>query len=639
MSTPLGGKAESSVSAVLATASQKLAGKTTQSVPSSSGHSAKNRPPVTAGSCIASFLALPPTAPLLNDPPRSSADLSSLLVASSSTGSASTDESMQAPQGASLAAAAQLPTPELSTDPNRSSFDKLGAGLTGDSDDASVATPLSLQPEATSSAAESAASNPQDQVGLNVLSTLLTGTPSSPLVQSADQPAPPVGSLANLGLQTEQAESGVAAQAGHAALHAISTLADLVATAPQAQAATANSNISSTQGESTTESQGYFQTDQTQSAGDQTCQPANRGNAASAGAVFAMSRNGSLKQAVAKQPSLETPSNATKQTRPLEQILLSALQSPENKAIARRVALEAIQTPAPSAEGVPDAQPDHPIFNPSVLPPTTTVTSGNSSRQPSSNISQHDLAQSTGAGPVEPPVSVQIGTAASTAAIGSQAVLPGGFSPDPQSRAALSVNSPAIAPAMSVQPAAIGAAGTATPSLASQQTPGSSQKSNSSGAPGCADLPSNMAAPRESPGAGPVQMAQIVSRAAQSEMRIGLTTSAFWQRGSRTIVHANEVGVLIGSEKGDLRSLLSNELPGIANTLQQQNLRLNQVNFHQQGFAFSSQTSSGNGSQERFFTSRPNSTSTQPWRESTVESNEPAEPASSANVRSLSILA
>ena len=69
-------------------------------------------------------------------------------------------------------------------------------------------------------------------------------------------------------------------------------------------------------------------------------------------------------------------------------------------------------------------------------------------------------------------------------------------------------------------------------------------------------------------------MAQIVSKAAQSEMRIEFNTAAFGSVEVRTIVHANDVGVLIGSERGDLRSLLANELPGIAHNLQQQDLRL-----------------------------------------------------------------
>ncbi len=103
---------------------------------------------------------------------------------------------------------------------------------------------------------------------------------------------------------------------------------------------------------------------------------------------------------------------------------------------------------------------------------------------------------------------------------------------------------------------------------------------------------------------GPVQMAQIVSKATQAEMRVGLNTSAFGDVEVRTVVHASEVGLVIGSERGDLRTLLGNEIPGIANTLQQQNLRLNEVNFHQ-GFTFSGNLSSGSDSQPRSFTPPP----------------------------------
>ena len=85
---------------------------------------------------------------------------------------------------------------------------------------------------------------------------------------------------------------------------------------------------------------------------------------------------------------------------------------------------------------------------------------------------------------------------------------------------------------------------------------------------------------------GPVQMAQIVTKAAQSEMRIDLNTSAFGSVEVRAVVHANDVGVLIGSEKGDLRSLLASDLPGITNVLQQHELRLHDVSFHQHGFSF-----------------------------------------------------
>jgi hypothetical protein len=104
--------------------------------------------------------------------------------------------------------------------------------------------------------------------------------------------------------------------------------------------------------------------------------------------------------------------------------------------------------------------------------------------------------------------------------------------------------------------------------------------------------------------AGPVQVAQIVNKASQAEMRIGLTTSAFGNVEVRTVVHASEVGLAIGSERGDLRGLMGNELPAIANTLQQQNLRLHEVNFHQ-GFTGSGNPSSGDQSQHRSFLPNP----------------------------------
>ena len=100
---------------------------------------------------------------------------------------------------------------------------------------------------------------------------------------------------------------------------------------------------------------------------------------------------------------------------------------------------------------------------------------------------------------------------------------------------------------------------------------------------------------------GPVQMAQMVSRVNQSEMRIGMNTSAFGSVEVRTVVHASDIGLVIGSEKGDLRALLANEIPALTSNLQQQNLRLNSVNFHQ-SFAFSNNSSGGGDPQQRSFT-------------------------------------
>jgi hypothetical protein len=119
-----------------------------------------------------------------------------------------------------------------------------------------------------------------------------------------------------------------------------------------------------------------------------------------------------------------------------------------------------------------------------------------------------------------------------------------------------------------------------------------------------------------------------------------MNTTAFGNVEVHTIVHANEVGIQIGSERGDLRSLLANDLPGIASTLQQQNLRLNQVNFHQQGFAFSNQMSSGGGeSQSRHFAAKSPTPSALFGELSSAESGEVAQPLPAADVRGLSVLA
>jgi hypothetical protein len=94
----------------------------------------------------------------------------------------------------------------------------------------------------------------------------------------------------------------------------------------------------------------------------------------------------------------------------------------------------------------------------------------------------------------------------------------------------------------------------------------------------------------------------MMNRVGQSEMRIGMNTSAFGAVDVRTVVHASDVGLVIGSEKGDLRGMMSNEMPGISNSLQQQNLRLNSVSF-MQGFASpgNGNSSGGGDSQQRFF--------------------------------------
>jgi hypothetical protein len=103
-----------------------------------------------------------------------------------------------------------------------------------------------------------------------------------------------------------------------------------------------------------------------------------------------------------------------------------------------------------------------------------------------------------------------------------------------------------------------------------------------------------------------VEMARVIAKAGHSEMRIGLSTSAFGSVEVHTVVHADEVGVVIGSERGDLPGLIRTELPAISHNLQQQDVRLNQVNFQQQGFGFSADSQSGGHAQPRSFAAKGN---------------------------------
>lgn len=174
-----------------------------------------------------------------------------------------------------------------------------------------------------------------------------------------------------------------------------------------------------------------------------------------------------------------------------------------------------------------------------------------------------------------------------------------------------------------LSPASTPAVTTTIPVTASSQsaaaTPAQNPRSGSSPSPADpASFPRTANDLPPSVSSNPVQVAQIVNRATQSEMRIGMNTQAFGSVEIHTVVHANEVGVQIGSEKGDLRSLLSNELPGIANNLQQQNLRLNQVNFHQ---GFAGNPSSGNEGGPRYSAPAPAAAkATREWDPSEPES-------------------
>jgi flagellar hook-length control protein FliK len=154
-----------------------------------------------------------------------------------------------------------------------------------------------------------------------------------------------------------------------------------------------------------------------------------------------------------------------------------------------------------------------------------------------------------------------------------------------------SVTTPALA-----TPASVGV----TVPVSAPSAPTAGSQPQTAPAPALAMPATAFPLPPEPAALGSVQVAQLVSRLGQSEMRIGLNTSAFGSVEIRTTVRTSDVGLVIGSEKGDLRTLLANDMPAIASTLQQQNLRLNSVNF-MQGFAFSNNASGGGDPQQRSF--------------------------------------
>jgi len=183
-----------------------------------------------------------------------------------------------------------------------------------------------------------------------------------------------------------------------------------------------------------------------------------------------------------------------------------------------------------------------------------------------------------------------------------------------------------------VDPASDAVPAPAAPPAAPQSGSGSSNSAEASANRPAANFPAAATAT-------PVQIAQMVNTAAQSEMRIGMNTANFGSVEVRAVVHAGDVGVLIGSEKGDLRSALATEIPGIANTLEQQNLRLAPVSFQQHGFAFSSDLSSGGQSQARSFSSKPNFATGQQPEPASAEPDPQPERSRPTSSRGLSILA
>ena len=74
-------------------------------------------------------------------------------------------------------------------------------------------------------------------------------------------------------------------------------------------------------------------------------------------------------------------------------------------------------------------------------------------------------------------------------------------------------------------------------------------------------------------------MARLVNGITQSEMHIGLRTQAFGNVELHTVVRDSQLGLAVGSEKGNLRSFLNSEMPTLQASLGQHNIRFDGIRF------------------------------------------------------------
>jgi hypothetical protein len=98
---------------------------------------------------------------------------------------------------------------------------------------------------------------------------------------------------------------------------------------------------------------------------------------------------------------------------------------------------------------------------------------------------------------------------------------------------------------------------------------------------------------------GPVEAARLVTSVSQSEMHIGLRTQAFGSVEVHTRVRDRQVGLSVGSEKGDLRSYLTNEVSGLQTSFRQQDLRFDSIRFLESSGGASAGFSGGANSQSQ----------------------------------------
>ena len=77
----------------------------------------------------------------------------------------------------------------------------------------------------------------------------------------------------------------------------------------------------------------------------------------------------------------------------------------------------------------------------------------------------------------------------------------------------------------------------------------------------------------------PVQAARVIDRLGQTELHLGMRTEAFGSVQVHTVIRDSQVGLAVGGERGDLKSFLTPEVPGLENNFRQHDLRFNGIQF------------------------------------------------------------
>jgi len=105
----------------------------------------------------------------------------------------------------------------------------------------------------------------------------------------------------------------------------------------------------------------------------------------------------------------------------------------------------------------------------------------------------------------------------------------------------------------------------------------------------------------------PLYQARLINGPGTSEMHIGMRTPEFGNVELHTVVRGSQLGVSVGSEKGNLHELLAPELPSLQKTFQQHEFGLNSIRFLEHSSGAASGFTGGAGSEAHSFVAKDNS--------------------------------